>query len=60
MTYNSPTTCWMMTLIVLRGISPQGTLFVARARHSFGGTDCRKCSTAGNSSTGSRRCFSKS
>ncbi len=46
--------------MVRKGISPHGTLFVARARHSFGGTDCRKCSTAGNSSTGSRICFSRS
>ena len=50
----------MITLIVLNGISPQGTLLVARARHSFGGTDCKKCSTAGNNSTGSRMCFSRS
>lgn len=49
-----------MTLIVRRGISPQGTLFVARARHSFGGTDCKKCSTAGNNSTGSSRCSPRS
>lgn len=47
--------CWMITLIVLSGISPQGTLFVARARHSLGGTDCKKCSMAGNNSTGSKR-----
>lgn len=40
--------------MVLSGMSPQGTLLVARARHSLGGTDCRKCSMAGNSSTGSR------
>lgn len=57
---HSPTTCWMMTLIVRRGMSPQGTLFVALARHSFGGTDCRKCSMAGNNSTGSRRFLSRS
>jgi hypothetical protein len=49
-----PTTCWMITLMVRRGISPHGTLLLARARHSLGGTDCRKCSTAGNSSTGSK------
>jgi hypothetical protein len=52
-TQDSPTTCWIITLMVRRGISPQGTLFVARARHSFGGTDCKKCSMAGKSSTGS-------
>lgn len=50
---SSPTTCCIITLIVRRGMSPQGTLFVARARHSFGGTDCKKCSMAGKSSTGS-------
>ena len=41
-------------------MSPLGTLLVARARHSFGGIDCRKCSIAGNSSTGSNSCFSRS
>ena len=51
--FDLPTTCWMITLIVLKGISPHGTLFVARARHSLGGTDCKKCSMAGKSSTGS-------
>lgn len=50
----------MITLIVRNGMSPLGTLFVARARHSFGGIDCRKCSIAGKSSTGSRSCFSRS
>lgn len=55
-----PTTCWMITFIVRKGISPQGILLVARARHSFGGTDCRKCSMDGNNSTGSSACFSRS
>ena len=41
-------------------MSPHGTLFVALARHSLGGTDCRKCSIAGKSSTGSRSFFSRS
>ena len=58
--WNLPTTCWMMTFIVRKGMSPQGTLLVALARHSFGGTDWRKCSIAGNNSTGSRACFSRS
>ena len=44
----------MMTLIVLNGMSPHGTLLVARARHSLGGIDWRKCSIAGNNSTGSK------
>ena len=57
---HSPTTCCMMTLIVRRGMSPQGTLLVARARHSLGGTDCKKCSMAGNNSTGSSFCSSRS
>lgn len=42
-----------MTLIVRKGISPQGTPLVALARHSLGGIDWRKCSIAGKSSTGS-------
>lgn len=46
--------------MVLNGMSPHGTLLVALARHSFGGTDCRKCSMAGNNSTGSNTCFSRS
>lgn len=49
-----------MTLMVLKGISPLGTLFVARARHSFGGIDCKKCSIAGKSSTGSSSSLSRS
>jgi hypothetical protein len=57
---DSPTTCWMMTLMVRKGISPHGTLLVALARHSFGGTDCKKCSIAGNNSTGSRCCSLRS
>ena len=50
----------MITLIVRSGISPAGTLFVALARHSLGGTDCKKCSMAGKSSEGSNKCFSRS
>ena len=46
--------------MVRNGMSPHGTLLVARARHSFGGTDCKKCSMAGNNSTGSRCCSLRS